>query len=201
MTERARKILVVDDSVNTGHEMQPSRDLIAASKTKHDCLFAAAYVRGRSAGLVDISFEICETPRLFEWNLLHHSYLEYAMLDIDGVLCVDPMEEENDDGPRYLRFLEGASSLLLPTVPVGAVTCRLESTAVPPSGGCWIGASSTATWSCGTCQARRSGYRMAGMGSTKVRFFANTRGQDCLSRAPRSSSRDRGRIKKAGSLH
>jgi uncharacterized HAD superfamily protein len=127
ITKRARRILVVDDSVNTGHEMQRARTLLVTSQPHYNYLFAAAYARRSSASLVDISFEICECPRLFEWNFLHHSYLQYAMLDIDGFLCVDPTDEENDDGPRYLRFLDGASSLLLPTVPVGAlVTCRLE---------------------------------------------------------------------------
>jgi uncharacterized HAD superfamily protein len=66
-------------------------------------------------------------PRIFEWNLMHHSELQSACLDIDGVLCLNPTEEENDDGEKYLRFLREATPLWLPTVPVGClVTSRLQ---------------------------------------------------------------------------
>jgi uncharacterized HAD superfamily protein len=48
-------------------------------------------------------------------------------MDIDGVLCLDPTDEENDDGHEYLRFLRDTPALLLPTAPVGwLVTSRLE---------------------------------------------------------------------------
>lgn len=36
---------------------------------------------------------------------MNHGILKKACLDIDGVLCVDPTPEENDDGPRYREFL------------------------------------------------------------------------------------------------
>lgn len=50
-----------------------------------------------------------------------------ACLDIDGVLCEDPTSQENDDGLKYLEFLENAKPLLIPTLPVGnLVTSRLE---------------------------------------------------------------------------
>lgn len=50
-----------------------------------------------------------------------------ACLDIDGVLCLDPTKDENDDGARYEAFLSSARPHLVPTVPVGTlVTSRLE---------------------------------------------------------------------------
>jgi uncharacterized HAD superfamily protein len=50
-----------------------------------------------------------------------------ACLDIDGVLCLDPTREQNDDGPAYDRFLTDACPNLIPSVPVGTlVTSRLE---------------------------------------------------------------------------
>jgi len=44
---------------------------------------------------------------VFEWNALHHSNPERFCVDIDGVLCRDPTEAENDDGESYLEFLPG----------------------------------------------------------------------------------------------
>jgi uncharacterized HAD superfamily protein len=64
---------------------------------------------------------------MFEWNLMHHPRLAEACLDIDGVLCVDPTMEQNDDGPRYLDFVSRAAPLVLPTIKVKhIVTSRLE---------------------------------------------------------------------------
>jgi uncharacterized HAD superfamily protein len=50
-----------------------------------------------------------------------------ACVDFDGVLCLDPTKEENDDGPHYRQFLREALPLMLPTLPIGAiVSSRLE---------------------------------------------------------------------------
>jgi orotate phosphoribosyltransferase len=58
---------------------------------------------------------------------MHCWILEHSCVDIDGVLCRDPTEEENDDGPMYEDFLVNAEPLLIPSAPVGwLVTCRLE---------------------------------------------------------------------------
>jgi orotate phosphoribosyltransferase len=43
------------------------------------------------------------------------------------VFCRDPSMDENDDGPRYERFLREAEPLFLPKRPVGhIITGRLE---------------------------------------------------------------------------
>jgi uncharacterized HAD superfamily protein len=31
--------------------------------------------------------------------------LKKACFDIDGVLCADPLPEQNDDGEKYINFL------------------------------------------------------------------------------------------------
>jgi uncharacterized HAD superfamily protein len=57
---------------------------------------------------------------------MQHSELFDAMLDIDGVLCVDSPVFDND-GPEYVAAIENAVPLHLPRVPVGAlISCRLE---------------------------------------------------------------------------
>ena len=46
---------------------------------------------------------------------------------MDGVLCVDPTKEQNDDGPQYINFLLNAKPLYIPTYPINSiVTSRLE---------------------------------------------------------------------------
>lgn len=50
-----------------------------------------------------------------------------ACFDIDGVLCVDPTDDQNDDGPRYRDFILNADPLFIPKCKVGTlVTSRLE---------------------------------------------------------------------------
>lgn len=67
------------------------------------------------------------TPRLFQWNYLNHAVAGRACFDIDGVLCFDPSEEQNDDGPKYVDFLLHARPLYIPGYKIAAlVTSRLE---------------------------------------------------------------------------
>mgnify|MGYP006922448723 CR=1 FL=1 len=44
---------------------------------------------------------------------MHHRYMKEACVDIDGVLCMDPLPKENDDGARYIDFIRNATILLL----------------------------------------------------------------------------------------
>ncbi len=127
----ARRALILDDSILTGRQMKHTRELINNSVcSKVKSLYAAVYATEESLKDIDFYFEICPMPRVFEWNILHHSVMSNACVDIDGVLCRDPTEVENDDGPIYRTFLREAQSLFIPTVEVAyLVSCRLE----PPS--------------------------------------------------------------------
>jgi uncharacterized HAD superfamily protein len=98
-------------------------------KANHECRvsFAAVYVSPPGRSDVDLYFEEIVGPRVFEWNLMHGGMIGRSCVDVDGVLCVDPTERQNDDGPRYRDFIANATPLLLPTAPAGwLVTCRLE---------------------------------------------------------------------------
>lgn len=121
------RALVLDDSLYSGRSMDEARQVLRAARPADHLRWAAVFVRAGGESKVDYAFEILHGERLFEWNFMHHDVLRDACVDIDGVLCVDPTDEENDDGPRYARFLAEAAPLLLPSVPVGwLVTCRLE---------------------------------------------------------------------------
>ena len=95
----ARRIAVVDDSVLTGREMRRARAKIEACGLGQKVVYVAVYGADEAVTEVDTYFEVCPMPRIFSWNLMHRSLLSSACVDIDGVLCVDPTEEENDDEP------------------------------------------------------------------------------------------------------
>jgi orotate phosphoribosyltransferase len=130
----ARHVLVVDDSVCSGSQMMKVKEQIRRAALPHRISYAAVYMapEARLDGHVDLYREVVAMPRVFEWNLMHGTVLANSCMDIDGVLCRDPTDEENDDGERYHRFLRETPALLLPTAPVGwLVTSRLEKYRAP----------------------------------------------------------------------
>ncbi|MEX0385343.1 phosphoribosyltransferase family protein [Spiribacter pallidus] len=123
---KARHVLIVDDSISTGEAMDRARAHVESLGLNARVTYLALFALPSNFFSVDLYFEIINHPRLFEWNYMHHWALAHACVDIDGVLCEDPGRRENDDGPRYLQFLEQAAPRLLPTKPVGTVvTSRL----------------------------------------------------------------------------
>ncbi len=121
------RVLVVDDSIATGNQLRKTRRRLRDAALPHELVFTAIYVAPSCESMVDLALELVDLPRMFEWNVMHHELLQYACVDMDGVLCEDPTDEQNDDGPRYAHFLETAAPKLVPSTRLGAiVTCRLE---------------------------------------------------------------------------
>lgn len=121
--------LVVDDSSHSGAAMAKVRRLLAECDDRlPKVTTCVVYGTETSSDIIDVVLEIVKSPRIFEWNVMHHpKVLAHACLDIDGVLCHDPTDVENDDGERYEEFLLKARPLYIPSHPVGAlVTSRLE---------------------------------------------------------------------------
>ncbi len=124
---RINKVLVLDDSVNSGEQMSEVRAKIEAAHLPYQIYYAAVYASPGGHCYVDYWYEIVDNPRCFEWNIMHHPILKESCIDIDGVLCRDPTAEENDDGQKYCEFLTSVDPFLIPTKPIGwIVTCRLE---------------------------------------------------------------------------
>lgn len=122
-----RRVLVVDDSANTGATLEQVKDKISSSRIDKDIIYGAVYVTSEGKKNVDIYFEILPLPRIFDWNLFHHYHLRNCCVDIDGVLCRDPYPEENDDGKEYRKFIETVPPKIIPSREIGwIVTCRLE---------------------------------------------------------------------------
>ena len=124
---QARKILVVDDSSGTGKSIQEAREKLSSTDFYSKIIFMTVYVCEASRKVPDIYFETVEMPRMFEWNYIHHSALKNSCFDIDGVLCPDPTEEQNDDGEKYIDFIRNVPARFVPTFEIGyLITSRLE---------------------------------------------------------------------------
>lgn len=122
----AQRVLLVDDSIASGKSMQNALEQIPAELRKK-VTSLAVYSSKKSRKDIDIYLEYVPMPRVFEWNVFHRNLMENACLDIDGVLCVDPTEEQNDDGEKYIDFILNAKPLFIPSSRVKAlVTSRLE---------------------------------------------------------------------------
>ncbi len=122
------KVLVVDDSIRSGQTMRAVKERIAQANLPHDVYYGAVYVlpdKGKDE--VDFYCEELNLPRIFEWNIMHSWILSKSCVDIDGVLCRDPFEHEDDDGVCYERFVSDVDPIYFPSEPIGTlVTCRLE---------------------------------------------------------------------------
>lgn len=122
-----KKVLVVDDSVASGAALEECKASLKHLTSDFAFSYCAVYVAPGREKMVDYFFEVVPLPRYFQWNILNHTTLEKACFDIDGVLCVDPTPEQNDDGEKYLDFVRNAKPLYIPGSKIGTiVTSRLE---------------------------------------------------------------------------
>lgn len=121
-------ILILDDSINSGRQLMNIKSKINESKTIHNYRYGAVYATNNSKKFVDYWYEIVNQPRVFEWNIMHHDYfLNRSCVDIDGILCPDPTEKQNDDGKNYIKFISETKPRFIPSYEIGwLVTCRLE---------------------------------------------------------------------------
>ncbi len=122
-----KKVLVVDDSIASGSAIIKAKESLKELTSDFDISYCAIYVMPGKEKMVNYHFEVVPLPRYFQWNILNHTTLEKACFDIDGVLCIDPTEEQNDDGPKYIDFILNAPPLFVPGCKIGTiVTSRLE---------------------------------------------------------------------------
>lgn len=122
-----RKVLVVDDSCYSGRAIDLARERLKVFADDYEFVYAAVYGRTDSLEKIDCCLEVVDGKRVWQWNYLNHSMARTACFDLDGVLCVDPTPEENDDGPKYLDFIKNAAPLYIPNYKIRAiVTSRLE---------------------------------------------------------------------------
>lgn len=121
-----KRVLLVDDSCNKGAAMVRAMAMLPkGTRATRLAVFGPYQVEPET--VCDIWFEIVHGPRIFAWNWTKHIRLPRWALDFDGVLCRDNTKAENDDGPRYARFIRDAEPLFIPQRAIGhVVTGRLE---------------------------------------------------------------------------
>lgn len=129
LLEEKKRVLIVDDSVNTGNELRRTVERVSGLTEIADFTFCGIYGSQKKPKNTPPHFilEVVPQPRIFQWNYRNHIVAENACFDMDGVLCVDPTADQNDDGPRYREFIETATPLCIPAKRISAiVTSRLE---------------------------------------------------------------------------
>lgn len=130
--EDCKKVLIVDDCLDTGRSLREAKIRIAESRMDRDreILYMVAYRiedAGKSVGETDIYCDAIRPRHAFEWNWMNSPLLSLMSLDIDGVLCRDPEDDRQDDGEQYRHFLETTSPIYVPRFPVQClITHRLE---------------------------------------------------------------------------
>ena len=107
----ARRILIVEDSSYSGNSINYIKSLIP-KKLKEKSSILSVYVNEVTKELPNIYFEEINQSRIFEWNLFHHKYLNYAGIEfnilfngtnniikptqeIDTIILCDDMGKEN----------------------------------------------------------------------------------------------------------
>ena len=123
----AKRILLVDDSYDTGNSMVKAVADIRASGFPGEIVTCSAIISPEVRNDVDVYFISIPQPRMYEWNFLHNYHTQFLCTDFDGVLCVDPNQGQDDDGETYRKFITTAAPLYLPTSAIGhIVSARLE---------------------------------------------------------------------------
>jgi uncharacterized HAD superfamily protein/hypoxanthine phosphoribosyltransferase len=120
--EYCKTALIVDDSVASGRSLETVRNKLEAARLPYDLIYCAIFVTRSTRTHVDLYFEVCPTPRMFEWNVMHHPQLAECCVDLDGVLCLSFPELSSQAG-----FTGKVRPRFLPTQRIGCiVTNRSE---------------------------------------------------------------------------
>lgn len=127
-----KKVLVVDDTVFSGYSKVQAKEKLAGFND-YEFIFLAVYLEGPAKNSIDIWLEDVSRYTngftelvMYEWNIFHHNedIMASQLYDIDGVLCLDPPDERNEEA--YLSYIENATPLFIPTAKIGGIlTYRL----------------------------------------------------------------------------
>jgi orotate phosphoribosyltransferase len=130
--DRELRILVVDDSVWSGGQMNRARQRLALLAARHTFLYGAVYVVPGAASMVDFYYEKLAVPRAFEWNALHHPALAVSGAVVEGLLWpadTDPFGSTAEAAERALRTFRPG---FMPSQPIGRlIAVQHESARVP----------------------------------------------------------------------
>lgn len=119
-------VVVVDDVVMTGNSFKHVMPIVR--KQYPEAIGAALYCNPAANVKPDMWINDLAWPHLLEWNLFNSIMLPAMAFDFDGILCHDCAPGDDDDGPRYERFLADVRPMYYvrrTSIPL-IVTARLE---------------------------------------------------------------------------
>ncbi|SHE35923.1 Hypoxanthine phosphoribosyltransferase [Modicisalibacter ilicicola DSM 19980] len=118
----AKKVLIVDDSVNTGASMEEVLDQIPEDCP---CEITTLAVYGNAVGMakVDVCLKYLSSPRVFQWNIWHHNVLQRACIALDGVIF-NGLEEHLDKEENGMGLIQEVRPLVIPTYRINSLITK-----------------------------------------------------------------------------
>lgn len=128
MRNNPRHILIIDDTVAGGKEMR--NNYITVKDKFPNAKITKAVIYAHPMGIKDVDCYVGIYPgsHYLEWNWCNAGHGAGCVMDFDGIICHDCPVEDDDDGERYINFLNNVKPLYLPrrtVVPI-VVTARRE---------------------------------------------------------------------------
>jgi orotate phosphoribosyltransferase len=112
-TPAIKRVLIVEDRVNVGREINSVKAAIQTKYPELTVKTASLLINNRSAHAVDYYYQNTEQQAIEQiWDLLKVCKREYVV-DMDGVLTVDPTERDLADQESYLSYVVNAQPYLL----------------------------------------------------------------------------------------
>ena len=121
------EVILVDDSVWSGESIKEAEDIVRNNFPETKIHKVAVITRPGAHKLLD-HFSILQGYHFFEWNYPNAKFTKDYAYDMDGTLCVDFTEPDDDDGKRYLKAMKDmpATPIRPHKYPVNIITARLE---------------------------------------------------------------------------
>jgi len=121
--EEFEHVLVLDDSVNTGNEIQRVKEKIKSVNLNCNIEYGAVFVTESGSRLVDYYHQIVSIPRVFEWNIMHHDFLSRACVEFEGVIAE---EQKVSDISDTQSAIQQADPITVPNVKLGWIITKYD---------------------------------------------------------------------------
>jgi uncharacterized HAD superfamily protein len=130
---KTNKVLVIDDTVSSGRATNETRKKLSNIDNGTQFIYMCIYLEGWGENSVDLYLEDVRKYTenftkivIYEWNIFQHhpDLMNKCLYDIDGVLCVEPPDERNEE--QYIQYIKNAIPLFIPRTKIGGIiTYRL----------------------------------------------------------------------------